>query len=62
VIRHGETGLLVEPDNADALARALRRLIDDAALRDRMGRAASAHVAVTFSVEKMADRFVAALG
>ena len=62
LIRHGETGLLVEPDNADALARALRRLIGDAALRDRMGCAARAHVAANFTVEKMADRFVAALG
>ena len=62
LIRHGETGLLVEPDNADALARALRRLIGDAALRDRMGRAARAPVAATFTVEKMADRFIAALG
>lgn len=61
LIRHGETGLLVEPDNADALARALRRLIGDAALRDRMGSAARAHVAANFTVEKMADRFVAAL-
>jgi glycosyltransferase involved in cell wall biosynthesis len=61
LIRHGETGLLVEPDNADALARALRRLIGDAALRERMGRAARAHVAANFTVEKMADRFVAAL-
>ncbi len=61
LICHGETGLLVEPDNADALARALQRLIGDAALRDRMGRAARAHVAMNFTVEKMADRFVAAL-
>jgi hypothetical protein len=37
-------------------------LIGDAALRDRMGRAARDHVAANFTVEKMADRFVAALG
>jgi len=62
LIRHGETGLLVEPDNADALAMALRRLIADAGLRERLGGAARAHVAATFTVEQMADRFVAALG
>ena len=44
LVRDGETGLLVPPDDADALARALGRLLEDAALRDRLaaaGRAAT---------------------
>jgi glycosyltransferase involved in cell wall biosynthesis len=36
LIRDGETGLLVEPGNAVALAAALRRLRDDAELRIRL--------------------------
>lgn len=36
----GVHGLLVDPGDADALARALRRLLDDAALRSRLGSAA----------------------
>jgi len=61
VVRDGETGLLVPPDDADALAQALRRLIEEGALRRRLGDAARAHVAAAFTVEKMADRFVEAL-
>jgi glycosyltransferase involved in cell wall biosynthesis len=62
VIRDSETGLLVEPDDAAALAQALRRLITDAGLRERLGHAARAHVAASFTVDQMAERFVAALG
>jgi glycosyltransferase involved in cell wall biosynthesis len=61
VIRDGETGLLVEPDDPVALADALRRLITDPDLRLRLGDAARARVAACFTVEQMADRFVAAL-
>lgn len=35
----GETGVLVEPDNPEALSHALLRLLDDSALRKRMGAA-----------------------
>jgi glycosyltransferase involved in cell wall biosynthesis len=62
VVRDGETGLLVPPDDAESLAKALRRLIGEANLRRRLGDAARAHVAASFTVERMADRFVAALG
>lgn len=37
VVCHGETGLLVPPRDVDALAAALRRLIEDAGLRRRLG-------------------------
>ena len=33
----GETGLLVEPNNPEALVTAIGRLLDDAELRDRLG-------------------------
>ena len=38
----GETGLLVPPGEVTALAAALRRLVADAALRQRMGEAGRA--------------------
>lgn len=43
-VRDGETGLLVPPRSADALARAMLRLCDDRAEADRLGRAARAFV------------------
>jgi len=61
VIRDGETGLLVPPDDPEALSRALQRLIADADLRRHLGAAARAHIAANFTVEKMADHFVAAI-
>lgn len=40
IFTDGTDGFLVEPGNAAALAQAIRRLVTDAPLRDRMGRAA----------------------
>lgn len=39
IVRPGETGLLVPPGDAEALAAALETLLDDAGLRARMGAA-----------------------
>lgn len=41
-VQHGVTGLLVPPRHPDAVADAVRRLLTDARLRDRMGRAGAA--------------------
>lgn len=55
VIRDGEDGLLVPPADAQALARAIRRLIDDAPLRRRIV-ARSYEVAQQSTAEYHAER------
>jgi rhamnosyl/mannosyltransferase len=57
VNRHDETGLIVPPGDAAALAAALNRLIDKPALRRRMGEAGVRRAHEVFS----ADRMVAAV-
>jgi glycosyltransferase involved in cell wall biosynthesis len=49
----GETGLLVPPGNAEALAAAISRLLTDSTLRARLGQTARERVIREFSVERM---------
>jgi glycosyltransferase involved in cell wall biosynthesis len=56
VVRHEATGLLVEPANAAALADALERLADDAALRARYGAAAAEWVRTMFTWDHVLRR------
>jgi len=56
-IEHGVTGLLIERRNPDAMREAIGRLLDDAGLRGRLGRAAQEHVAKDHSLEAMAERW-----
>jgi glycosyltransferase involved in cell wall biosynthesis len=53
IVRDEETGLLVPPRDAHALAAAIVRLLRDADLRRRFGRAGFARVTEHFSVERM---------
>lgn len=55
----GETGLTVPPRDSAALAAALQRLLDDAALRARLGAAGQARAARLFSVDAMATETLA---
>jgi len=59
VNRHGETGLVVTPGDAQALRGALETLLADAPLRSRLGAAGVERVRADFSLDRMADRFVA---
>ncbi|MDH6138972.1 glycosyltransferase involved in cell wall biosynthesis [Kitasatospora sp. GP30] len=52
----GETCLAVPPGNADALAGALARLLDDPELRARLGAAGRARVLAGFTWERAAER------
>jgi len=58
VVRDGETGLLVPPADPPALQAAVTRLLDDGALRDRIGTAARASVEGELSAARMAERTV----
>lgn len=57
VIADGETGLLVPPDDAEAMTQALCLLRDEPATRARMACAAAARVDAHFSIERMARQF-----
>ena len=54
VIDNGTNGLLVQSDDAGAFAEEVIRLLDDAALRARLGAAARGRVEEKFSVSEMA--------
>jgi glycosyltransferase involved in cell wall biosynthesis len=55
-VQDGMTGLVVPPREPNALAGAMRRLLEDPDLRARMGAAGQARVMAEFTVEKMAER------
>lgn len=54
----GESGLLVAPGDARALEDALARLLDDPALRARLGAAAGAAIAARFTLDAVAPRYL----
>jgi glycosyltransferase involved in cell wall biosynthesis len=60
-VRPGETALLVPAGDEPALAAALAQLIDEAALRERMGRAASRFIAQERTHVAAAKRLATAL-
>jgi glycosyltransferase involved in cell wall biosynthesis len=59
VVVDGETGLLVPPDDPQALARAIDRLLSDDGERERLGNAGRERAHAEFSVERMAARTAA---
>jgi glycosyltransferase involved in cell wall biosynthesis len=54
---HERTGLLVAPDDAAALAQAVGRMIDDTALRARLGAAGPERVAEGYLPEQMVEAY-----
>jgi glycosyltransferase involved in cell wall biosynthesis len=55
VNQDGKTGLVVPPRDSEALAGALRRLLDDADLRERMGAAGSRRADEQFSLAALRE-------
>ena len=55
VVDDGRTGLLVPPSDPRALGAALRRLFDDPALRERIGRQASLSVLPRFGIDRYVE-------
>lgn len=53
VVEDGETGLLIPPKDADALAGALERLLADPALVQRLGANARAQVRENYSLDRL---------
>jgi glycosyltransferase involved in cell wall biosynthesis len=59
IVSDGVNGLVIPPRNADRLAKALRELLVDARLRERMGRAGWHIAKDSFSAERAVDQIVA---
>lgn len=59
LVAEGETGALVPAQNPDAMARALLRYTEDAALRQAHGLAARKRVEQNFSIDGMVERYAA---
>lgn len=57
IVEDGVSGLLVDPDDATAIASAVVRLMDAPELRKRLGRALARTVATDFSAGAAADRY-----
>ncbi|TPV93365.1 MAG: glycosyltransferase family 4 protein [Myxococcales bacterium FL481] len=57
LVEHARTGWLVPPQDPDALAEAVRRLMAEPALRRRLGAAARAHAASRFGWDRTAHQF-----
>ena len=55
----GDCGLLVDPEQPDALAAAMQRLMDDPALAADLGRRARERAIREYGLERMVDRYLA---
>lgn len=59
IVEDGVTGLLVRPDDAEALTAAIRALLDDPTRRAALAGAARARAAAEFTADAMARRYEA---
>ena len=58
IVRDNETGLLVPPDDVEALTSSLVALVDQPDLRRRLGAEAAIVVQTTYDAKKNADRLL----
>jgi glycosyltransferase involved in cell wall biosynthesis len=59
IIIDGETGLLVPINDLDAIAAAIRRMVTDAGLRERLGLAARRRTETTFQMSRFVAEYAA---
>ena len=59
VVEHERNGLIVQPGDVDALLLAIRRLLDEHELRERLGRQAVATVRERFDIYTTTGRLKA---
>lgn len=57
IIENGQSGVLVDPDNPGALARALLKMLGDASLRESMAALGYGRVLKRFGCERMGERY-----
>ena len=58
-VAHDDTGILVTPEDAQALGDAIARFIDDSGLRERMAESGRQRMQTEFSIDTMADKHTA---
>lgn len=58
-VLEGENGFVVPPRSPEALAEAIEKLVSDAELRERMGKASRRRIETEFSMDRMIERFTA---
>ena len=58
MIKDGDTGLLVEPENPAALADRIIVLLKDKSLREQIGQRTRKFIEGNFSSEKMVERTI----
>lgn len=58
VVRNGQTGILCSTDNAEEFANAVRLLVSDRDMLNRMSEAARQHVVSRFSVATMVEQYL----
>jgi glycosyltransferase involved in cell wall biosynthesis len=56
IVRDSETGLLVPPNDAEALATAMRRIMDDVITAQEMGRKGRVLIEKNYSLQAMTDQ------
>ena len=61
VLTHDDTALMVEPGNAERLAKAIVRLIDEPELRERLGRRAREEALASYTWERNVGRMFGGL-